>query len=482
MAQERKTVTVEQAFSLPCRLSSRHARVPGKCRLESRHSKLKACSTALLLISSIAHAADFDVRTYGAIGDGRTLDTAAIQKAIDAAGAHGGTVLFPAGRFLSGTITLRSNVTLHLSPGAVLLGSTRMADYNPKHLIYAKGVENIAIEGSGTIDGQGDSFLDKDLKPLPRPSPLIEIWDSHNIRIQDIAIRRAPAWALHPKNCDGVRIRGIELLNNLRAINTDGIDIDSSRNVTVSDSHIEAGDDCIVLKTTNRGEAPVQPTENVAVTNCVLVSAASALKLGTESHGDFRHCVFSNCVIRDSRTGIALLAMDGGTMEDIRFQNIVMTTLPKWGQGVEWPIAIEVDKRTADSRLSHIRDVAFSDITVYTKGRVLVQGLPESIIENLSFRNILMRMTGYEDIARVKKMRGGAKTGAAGLPDYGPTPAAMIFAYVKGLTLDGFTTAWPAGAGPSRAAVFGDRLQDVWVSGHHDDRPVRIENSQEVHQ
>ncbi len=141
----------------------------------------------------------------------------------------------------------------------MLLGSKRMEDYSPKHLIYAQGVSNIAIVGGGTIDGQGDSFLDKDLKPLLRPSPLIEIWDSRGVRIQDITIRKTPAWAIHPKNCDGVKIRGISLLNNLRAINSDGIDIDSSRNVMISGNHIEAGDDCIVLKTTNRGSGPVLP-------------------------------------------------------------------------------------------------------------------------------------------------------------------------------------------------------------------------------
>jgi len=431
----------------------------------------------------VALAADFapvyNIKTYGAAGNGKTLDTAAIQKAIDAAGgAGGGVVYLPAGSFLSGTITLKSNVTLYLSPGAVLLGSQRMADYSPKHLIYATGVANIAIEGGGAIDGQGDSFLDKDLKPLPRPSPLIEIWNSHGIRIQDISIRKAPAWTIHTKNCDDVKIRGISLVNNLRAINTDGIDIDSSRNVLISDNHIEAGDDCIVLKTTNRGGAVAAdgspagvmvaagPVENVTVTNNVLVSAASALKLGTESHGDFRHCVFSNCVIRESRTGIALLANDGGTMEDIRFQNIVMTTAPKWGQGVEWPIVVDVDKRTPQSRLGRIRDVAFSDITVYTKGRILVEGTPDSPIERISFRNMLMRMTGYENIGKVKKLRGGAKTEAGGMPDYGPTPAAMIFGFVKGLVLDGITTVWPDAAGaPERADLFTDRVDDFRIEG-----------------
>jgi hypothetical protein len=439
----------------------------------------------LVFFCAAAMAADlapvYNIRTYGAKGNGEALDTAAIQKAIDAANtAGGGVVYFPSGSFLSGTITLKSNVTLYLSPGAVLLGSKRIEDYNPKHLIYAKGVSNVALEGGGAIDGQGDSFFDKDLKPLPRPSPLIEIWDSHGFRIQDLTIRKAPAWTIHSKNCDDVKIRGVSLLNNLRAINTDGIDIDSSRNVLISDSHIEAGDDCIVLKTTERGGA-AGPTENVTVTNSVLVSAASALKLGTESFGDFRHIVFSNCVIRDSRTGIALLAKDGATMEDIRFQNIVMTTQPKWGQGVEWPIEVDIDKRTAQSRLSHIRDVFFSDITVYTKGRILVEGTPDSFIEQVTFRNVLMRMTGYEKIDRVKKMNGGSKTSAAGMPDYGPTPAALIFAYVKGLRLDGITTVWPAEANaPARAAIFGDHLEDAQITTSS--QPVRIQNSKEVKQ
>lgn len=294
-------------------------------------------------------AVPYNVKSFGASGAGHALDTAAIQRTIDAAAAAGGGgVYFPAGRFLSGTLTLKSNITLYLSPGAVLLGSARIEDYSPKHLIYAQGADNIAIEGGGAIDGQGDSFLDKSLKPLPRPSPLIEIWNCHGLRIEGITIRKAPAWTIHPKNCDGVTIRGITLLNNLRAINSDGIDIDSSRNVIISDSHIEAGDDCIVLKTTNRGAAPIQPVENVTVSNCVLVSAASALKLGTESYADFRHCLFSNCVIRDSRTGIALLVNDGPTIEDVRFENIGMTTKPKWAQSVEWPIVLDIDRRTGN--------------------------------------------------------------------------------------------------------------------------------------
>jgi polygalacturonase len=457
--------------------------------------KTSSCLALLALASILGgalRASVFDVKTFGATGDGRTLDTAALQKSIDAAHATGGgTVYFSTGRFLSGTLYLKSNVTLHLSPGAVLLGSPRMADYPVKHLLYAKGAENIAIEGRGTIDGHGDAFFDQDMKPAAvRPSPLLEFWDSRGLRIENITVRNAPAWTIHPKNCDDVKIRGISVLNNLRHINSDGIGIDSSRNVIISDCHIEAGDDCIVLKTTKRGDGPVQPTENVVVTNCVLVSAATALKLGTESHADFRHVLFSNCVIRNSRTGIGLLAKDGGTMEDIRFSNIVMTTAPKWGQGLEWPIVVDVEKRTAESRLSHTRDVAFSDITIYSKGRVMVGGVPESRIEGVSFRNVNFRVGGYEVIKTAKKMRGGAKTVAEGTPDYAPTPAAFIFAFIKGLSLDGIAVTWPdadpANPAPERQAIYGDHLEDATLAGLRVGgslpgvKPILIENSRGV--
>jgi hypothetical protein len=444
-------------------------------------ASLRLCVKVLALALSLS-AADFNVATYGAAGDGQRLDTAAIQKAIDAASAAGGGVVyFPAGRFLSGTIALKSNVTLRLSADAVLLGSTHIQDYKPKHLIYAQNVHDAAIEGPGAIDGQGDAFFDKEMQPLARPSPLIEIANSTGIRVQDVQIRKSPGWTLHTKNCNNVQIRGISLLNNLRAINTDGLDIDSSRNVVVSNSRIEAGDDAIVLKTTGLGAGP---TENVTVNNCTLVSAASALKLGTESFGDFRHCAFANCVIRDSRTGIALLAKDGGSMEDIRFQNITMTTLPKWGKGAEWPIVVDVDKRAAHSRLSHIRGAVFSDITVNTKGRILVEGAPGSLIENLSFHALTLNISGYENIDHVKKLSGaGSKTDPQGMPDYGSTPAALIFAYVKGLKLNGIHISWPQMPNaPARAAIFGDRLDGGFLDNPQGGHAVKIENSKGVQQ
>ena len=407
-----------------------------------------------------------DVTSFGAAGTGKTPDTAAIQKAIDScAGAGGGVVYFPRGDYLSGTFTLKSNITLHLAPGATLWGSRNIRDYNPRHLIYAAGATNIAIEGGGTIDGQSDAFFDQNHRPMARPSPLIELRDCKDIRIQDVRILKAPGWTIHPKNCERVKIRGITLINDMLGLNTDGIDPDSSRDVIISDSYIESGDDCIVIKTTKQGER-VLPSENVTVTNCVMRSSASALKLGTESWADFRHCVFSNCVIRDSRTGIALLNKDGATMEDVSFSNITMATAPKFGKGVEWPIVIDLEKRAPDSKIGRIRDVLFSDVQVYTKGRVMVTGMPQSPLERILFRNLAMHIGGWEQIENEHKLQGGTVVAMADALDYGAVPAAMILAHARGIELRDVRVLWdgPAPA-PERHAIWGERLEELRIAG-----------------
>jgi hypothetical protein len=419
---------------------------------------------ALLESAAAAESASvFDVKSFGARGDRTALDTVAIQKAIDAAGAAGGgTVYFPTGDFLSGALVLRSNVTLHLTPGAVLWASAKLADYAPtNHLLFAEGVANVAITRGGTIDGQGAAFFDRDMKPFPeRPAQLIEIDNSRGVRMEGVTIRHAANWTVRVRNCDDVKFRGLSLLSDLRAINTDGLQIDSSRNVLVSDCHIEGGDDCIVLK--SDAQLKTGAVENVTVTNCVLVSAASALKFGTGTNREFRHCLFTNCVIRDSRTGIALMMKDGGLIEDVRFSNIVMTTLPKWGQGLEWPIVVDVERRTNASRLGHIRDVSFDGITIYSKGRILVEGEPNSPIEHISFRDVTFRVGGYEKIDGQHKPRGGPHGAADDALDYGATPAAFIFAHVRGLTLDGVTLAWPNDAKPApRHALLLDHVADL---------------------
>ncbi len=427
----------------------------------------------LFAVAGALAAAPFDVTGLGARGDGRTLDTAAIRKAIDLAhGAGGGVVYFPPGRFLTGTIRLKSNVTIHLSPGATLLGSPRPEHYEPRHLIYARGADNIAIQGGGVIDGNGTAFwISSHERPEFRPSPLIELAECRNVRFQNIRILNAPGWALHPILCDDVTIRGVTIIAPMLWLNTDGIDPDSCRNVRISDCYIRAGDDCIVLKTTGRLGLPAPPCENVTVTNCVFVSSASALKLGTESHGDFRNIQFSNSVIRGSRTGLALLAKDGGVMENVHFSNITIETHPKHNRDVEWPIVIDVEKRNAKSRLSKVRDVSFSDIQIRTRGRVLAAGMPASPLERLRFVHVTVRVEGCEEIESASKLRGGTVEKLEDVVDLGPVPAAMIFGHIRGLTLEGVRVFWDAPKTPLRHTIYGCLIDGLVIDGFSVRRP-----------
>jgi hypothetical protein len=419
----------------------------------------------------------FDVTTFGVKNDASVNQAQAIQRAIDAcARAGGGTVYFPAGDYVSGTITLKNNVTLYLAGGATLWGSRRIEDYEPLHLIYAQNAENIAIEGNGTINGNGDAFWEPNFKAkAKRPTPLIELVGCRNVHIRDIRIRNMPGWGIHPWECDGVFIRGISMITDMRGPNTDGIDPDSSRNVMISDSYIEGGDDAICLKTTKRpGGGPVRACENVTVTNCVLISDDSAIKLGTASYGDFRDCTFSNCVITGTRYGIAMYIKDGALVEGIRFSNITIdTSVAHYNQQtrstrewVEYPIFLDLEKRGENSVLSRVRDVSFSDISIRSKGRVLVGGLPERPLENLTFRNIVMRMTGFEPVEKQKKPRGVANIRpTTPETDYSTVPAAMIFANVAGLNLRDVNVIWDAASVQDRHAVWAGNVSDLSIEG-----------------
>jgi len=393
----------------------------------------------------------FDPLAFGAKADGRANDTAAIQQAIDAcARAGGGTVYLAPGNFLAGTLVLKSNVTLYLAAGATLWGSRNFSDYSLPHLLYACDAENVTIEGEGTINGNGDAFWTAKFKAKPqRPTPLIELVRCRNVRLHDVRIRNQPGWGVHPWQCDGVYISGLSIINDMRSPNTDGIDPDSSRNVFISDCFIETGDDAICLKTDKQSAA--RPCENVTVDNCVLTSDDSAIKLGTASWGDFRDCTFANCVITGARYGIAMYIKDGALVEGIHFANITIDTAVARENALtgahrawtEYPIFLDLEQRDAASALGRLRDISFSDISIRTQGPVLVGGPPERPLENLSFHNLSIRVTGLEPVAGQHKPRGVARIRPAPREtDYSDVPAALIFANIKGLDLRDLRVTW----------------------------------------
>ena len=342
------------------------------------------------------------VRDFGAVGDGVRLDTAAIQKAIDAcSAAGGGTLHFPAGRYLTGTIFLKSRVTLELEAGSVLLGSRKLADYpvtvpalrtytdsyTDKSLIYAEKAEDIAIRGRGTIDGQGAAFEG----PYKVRPYTIRVIQCRNVSIEGVTIRDSPMWVQHYLDCDGVSIRDVTVRSRVNH-NNDGIDIDGCRRVRISDCDIWSGDDAIVLKSTFAGLC-----RDVTVTNCVISSNCNALKLGTESNGGFENIVMSNCTVYDNRlAGIALEMVDGGTLDRVIVSNIVMNK-------VGAPIFMRLGNRARPYTengprpgMGSFRNVIVSNVEATGCGPTgcALAGLPGHPIENVTVENVRLSFDG----------------------------------------------------------------------------------------
>lgn len=289
-------------------------------------------------------AADYNVDDFGALGDGLTDDATAIQKAIDTCTAKGGgSVVFVSGKtYLSGPLHLKSNVDLHLQPNSVLLANPDERVYTESAFrdnrgegmmwISGKDLRNISISGTGRIDGNGVAFMggelddSYELKPVtdfdPRPHVLTLI-NVTNVKISDVTIANSAYWTVHLVGCRDVAISDISLLNNLKIRNGDGIDIDHSRKVRISNCYIESGDDCICLK--NRREfEEYGPCRDIVVTNCVMTSRSCAVKIGSENMDSISHVLFDNCIITDSNRGIGIQNRDEGTVTDVVFSNMIV--------------------------------------------------------------------------------------------------------------------------------------------------------------
>ena len=286
----------------------------------------------------------YDVLQYGAVGDGKTDDAAALQKAIDQCEAGGGgRVLLRGGHtFMTGPLRLKSNIDLHLEPTAVLLANPDEQIYHLSAFgqnegegmmwLYADNADNISITGKGTIHGNGVAFMGAELedsyelKPVttfdPRPH-VLTLTGVRNLTVRDVTIRDGAYWTLHLVGCDGAVIDGINLLNNLKIRNGDGIDIDHSRNVRISNCHITSGDDCICLK--NRRETEKYGScHDIVVTNCVMTSRSCAIKIGSENMDSIYNVLFDNCIIRASNRGLGIQNRDEGTVTDVVFSNIML--------------------------------------------------------------------------------------------------------------------------------------------------------------
>ncbi|MBS1877675.1 MAG: hypothetical protein JSU00_30965 [Acidobacteria bacterium] len=391
--------------------------------------------TALFLVACAALArADCNVRDYGATGRKDFLATKAIQAAIEACAAKGGgTVLLPAGDYTSGTIRLRSHVRLYLDPGATLYASLNDADFEKGDrttLIYAENVENISIEGRGTIDGQAsydqrimdfdDAFIRDNMlrwkalgKPLLRAFParfpnalypkLALLIRCKDVRITGVTFRRSRSWTIHPVACEHVVIDGVRIYSSLaEGVWADGIDPDGCKDVHIANSTIETGDDAIVFYSMD-WFGPAQPCENITVTNCRLSSASSAIKFCDGNKKAVRRVTIANNVITDSNRGVAFMNFDGGLVSDVVITNLTVQTRRHawfwWGDGD--PLHFNIKRRSeVDGRkfpneppAGKIEHVILRDIIAEGQGTSMIHGHPDSWLDDVTIDNLRLRLT-----------------------------------------------------------------------------------------
>ncbi len=375
---------------------------------------MKSITTILLALIAFtsAHAADYNIESFGAKADGKTVCTKAIQTAINESSQKGGRVIIPTGDFITGTLFLKDNTTLVIEKNARLLGSTQLNDY-PKttvnfrffgdtwvyqSLIIAHNVNNITIEGRGTIDGQGGSFpVTTKVKPdryRDRPY-LLWIAECKNVLVRDVELRSSAMWMQSYIRCKNLRIDGIKVFNHANK-NNDLMDIDGCKDVVITNVIGDADDDGITLKSTTD-----RISENIVVSNCIISSHCNAIKFGTESTAGFRNVTISNCVIRrsaasDAKTGvtegicgIALEVVDGGIMENINISNIVV-------DGPRVPLFVRLGNRARKHYdeaptppIGSMSNINISNITAYASSPIgcSITGIPKGKIEGITLSN-----------------------------------------------------------------------------------------------
>lgn len=381
----------------------------------------KAIFISLLFCSFfIVQAKDFRVTDFGAVADTSKLSTQAFQKAIDECSKKGGKVLVPAGNYKTGTLYLRNNVTINFEKGATLYGSPHLKDYPEnapdyiyyrkgsikRALIYAENCTNIAIEGEGTINGQGERFWVSDSKKLDSYSvrPYV-FWMvlCKNIRVEGMKLRSSALWMQHYLACENLYMHNIDVFNHANK-NNDMIDIDGCKDVRISDCVGDTDDDGITMKTTSG-----RTNENIVVTNCILSSHCNALKMGTESVSGFKNVTISNIVVRPSKvtdksiggtpnghTGIALESVDGGDIQGVLMNNIRI-------DGPDCPIFLKLGNRARPyyenqkiEKPGSFQDVTISNIIATGANEIgcSITGIPNFPIKNVRLQNISIEFKG----------------------------------------------------------------------------------------
>ncbi len=427
--------------------------------------QLMAFMIANVIAASVS-AERVDMKQAGAKADGKTLNTELINTTLSRLSREGGgTLYFPSGTYLTGSIRMQSNTTLELEKGATLLFSTNFDDYLPfvevRHegvmmksfapLIYAVDAENITIKGAGILDGQGKAWWDEffkvlidlrdngvrdvnryqpmwdkanDMKAIKaetnadwhktadrrffRP-PFIHPIRCKNVRIEGVSIKNSPFWTVNPELCDKVVVKNVSI-NNEPSPNTDGINPESCSDVTITGCNISVGDDCITIKSGRDLQARKigKPCENIVIKNCAMRNGHGGVVIGSEMSGGVRKVRISNCTFSGTDRGIRLKSTRGrgGVVEDIVVKNIVMDNIRKEALIFNLKYS-RMPKEEKSDRTPVFRDIKISNVVV--NGTVMpieIVGLEESPITDIKLSNIIIndakKKCLFEDCANIK--------------------------------------------------------------------------------
>ncbi len=385
----------------------------------------------------------FNVRDFGATGVRADSATSYIQQAIDKCTDSGGGIVYvPPGEYTVGTVIMKDNVCLHMESGATFFLSQNRRDFvaEGRTMILATDGKNISFTGKGTFDGlatyefvemkETDVEIKKEIE-LAREAGIdmrryyrtgmqtfmFILNNCTNVLFRDISVINSPLWNIRLNDCERVSFTGIYIFSDLeKGVNADGIDICSSKNVTVSDSVIITGDDSIVLKTPlQRGKTTAGTTENILVTNCILTSSSTPLMIGTETFADIRHVIFSNCTLRDSNKGFGINVQDGATVSDVIISNLTLETRRRhwnWWGSCEL-VKFVLKKREESSKTGMIRDIFINNIIAEPRGTGVIEGMAGHPLENIRMDNIQIFMQPEDakdkrttDALQIKHVRG----------------------------------------------------------------------------
>jgi polygalacturonase len=388
------------------------------------------CSGLVILafcsgVASLASpSGTFDVRESGAKGDGNTFDTAAIQAALDACRtAGGGTVVFPPGTYLSKPLTIRNKTTILLKAGATLLASTNQSDFMKAPgdwlkagsgsaftpFITCKDATDVTFTGGGVIDGGGAAWWGEAEKArqkvsgytLPRPN-MIVLTRCKNVRLENITLQNSPKFHLVPTECEGVIVSNVTVTAPPRSPNTDAIDPSASRHVLITKCRIDVGDDNIAIKAGKKIQGREFACEDITVTDCVFLHG-HGMSIGSETVGGVRNVTVRNCTFEDTENGLRIKSQrgKGGIVENISYSDITMKnvnpaiTLTSLYAGVSKGDTAPKSapaKETAPAANDNIplyRNIHISNLTATCPEEAgVIQGLPESQIENVVLENV----------------------------------------------------------------------------------------------